>query len=367
MRRNLLVALGLAVVVAGVTVAILREGDESTSHQLPPAPPPAPSAKRQPWTTPEPESALTMVNPQNTSLWLRRQWLHTDVTASEVKELASALQANGVTRVYPFLGGMNESGVPGWRSLGVHRAFSQERISTFTNLLHAADPSIEILPWTGGVPGRDFKWGNATQLAAFVAQMKTLTDHGANGVHLNMEPVASDDMGFLSLVRDVRAALPKDKSVSIAAVAPRNDRISMSPERYWSPEYLKALCEPADEIVIMGYDTWLTDRSEYERVVAEWTAQLAALLPTDAEHGCIWRMGVPTYDDDMPHHKLDVERIDVALRGVKAGLASAKSPGGFAGIALYSSWTTDEQEWAAYDALWLGRKSGSVVITEPVR
>jgi hypothetical protein len=78
-------------------------------------------------------------------------------------------------------------------------------------------------------------------------------------------------------------------------------------------------------------------------------------------------MGVPTYDDEMPHHKLDIERIDVALRGVNEGLSRSSSPGAFKGVALYASWTTDAQEWAAYDALWLGREPLSVVIPEPVR
>jgi hypothetical protein len=187
---------------------------------------------------------------------------------------------------------------------------------------------------------------------------------GADGVHLNIEPVSDSDPGFVELINLVRSGLPATATVSVAAVAPRNARIAVRPEYYWSFDYLRAVCRAADEVVVMGYDTWLDDPVTFRKVVAEWTAALIAELPAG---DCSWRMGIPSYDDHAPHHKLDVERIDLALLGVRDGPAAAGRAGGFTGVAIYASWTTDAQEWAAYDALWLGRAPTAQVIAEPVR
>ncbi len=355
MRRVALALAGLGVAVAVLVVFALLD-DEAPDRRLRPAPAPTESAKRKSWQTPAPAADAA---PGDAALWLRRQWLHAEPTKAELAALKAALAAAGVTRVYPFLGPMNEKGVPGWRSLGVHTPWSAERARAFLEAVPQA------LPWTGGVAGRDVRWEDEAQQSAFAAELTRVCALGGAGVHINIEPVGDGDEGFVKLLARVREALPAGKELSVAVVAPKHASISMAAERYWSVEYLRRVCGPADELVVMGYDTWLTDAAAYERLVADWTEQLARELPPD----CAWRMGVPTYDDDAPHHKLDVERVDVALRGVREGLRrlGGPPPASFRGIALYASWTTDAQEWAAYDALWRGRAPVAGVIPEPVR
>lgn len=356
MPRGVALALaGLGAALAVLLFFTLRDDGPVADGRLPPAPAPAPSAKRKPWVTPAPEPTAA---PGDAALWLRRQWLHAEPTDSELAALTAALAAAGVTRVYPFLGPMNEMGVPGWRSLGVHTPWSASSAERFLKAMPGA------LPWTGGVAVRDVHWADEAQQQAFAAELARVVALGAGGVHINIEPVGDGDEAFVKLLTRVRAVLPAGTELSVAVVAPRNERIEVGAIRYWSMAYLARVCGPADELVVMGYDTWLTDAAAYQRLVADWTEQLAKELPPD----CAWRMGVPTYDDDIPHHKLDVERIDVALRGVREGLARLEAPPpAFRGIALYASWTTDEQEWAAYDALWRGRAPTARVIPEPVR
>jgi hypothetical protein len=327
----------------------------------PEAPKSAGAAHRRPWTTPAP--AATSFDRGENALWLRRQWLYAGVSVDEVDTLAKNLAVAGVTRVYPFLGPMDAKGVPGWRGESGRIAWQPEQAAAFLGRMKAAHPEIAVLPWTGAVVGRDLKFGDDAQLAAFTSELKKVLDAGARGIHLDFEPVADADPGLLQLVRNLKASLGPDKELSIAAVAPRHERIPVQGARYWSMDYLSALCGTVDEIVIMAYDTWLDDADVYQRVMADWTHGLA----TELKGPCAWRIGVPTYDDDGRHHRLDVERIDIALRGVRAGFERSAPPPGFKGVALYASWTTDAQEWAAYDALWRGRSPTAQVLPEPTR
>jgi Glycosyl hydrolases family 18 len=354
----------LVVLLSMGGVLVLALWPDEPKRTLDPAPPPSRSAARKPWETPDVAVPAPQLDPANTALWIRRQWLHTQTEDAEIEGLAKALKASKVTRVYPFLGGINEEGMPGWRSLGVHQRWNEAKAKSFLERFAAQKSGVQVLPWTGGVNGRELKFGDEKQMAAFVAEAQRVVELGADGVHLNIEPVKSGDPGLLALLKTLREKLPARATLSVAAVAPMSPRIAMRPEYYWSFEYLREVCRAADEVVVMGYDTWLGDEASYRLVVREWTQMLVEQLPAA---DCTWRMGVPSYDDAIPHHDLDVERLDVALRGVREGLAEAGKAGGFSGVAIYASWTTDDQEWAAYDRLWLGRESGSGVLTEPAR
>ena len=63
-------------------------------------------------------------------------------------------------------------------------------------------------------------------------------------------------------------------------------------------------------------------------------------------------MGVPTYEDYGFMHRAGVETLDNALLGVVAGLRGLGAGGTFEGVALYAEWTTDPEDWAAYERLW---------------
>ena len=86
---------------------------------------------------------------------------------------------------------------------------------------------------------------------------------------------------------------------------------------HWELPFLREVCRNANEIAVMAYNTGLTSPRAFETLIAAWTKDLAAALPSPQAGGCEWLMGVPAYDDDKDYHRPDVETVE---RGLNVGL-----------------------------------------------
>lgn len=284
-------------------------------------------------------------------LWMRRHWIHGGAPDEERAELARSLEARGIRRIYPFLGPMDPDGVPGWRDDGVIRHYEAERAGAFFTEMHRLSPGLKIVPWTGGNLHQDVHLTDARQRAGFAAQMQAIVDLGADGVQLNVEPMPSGSEGYLDLLRAVKEAIGPGKILSIAAYPPTTP-LHPFEDVHWTLEFTAEVCAVADELAFMGYDTGLRVPRTFERLVETWTADLARTLPPH----CEWSMGVPAYEDDKPWHRPNVERIGTAIDGVRRGLGASLKSARFTGIAIYASWTIDDDEWAAFDRQWRGKE-----------
>lgn len=283
-------------------------------------------------------------------IWMRRHWIHGGAPDEERAALATSLEVRGIRRLYPFLGPMDPDGNPGWRDDGVIRHYEPERARAFFAAMHRLSPGLKIVPWTGGNLHQDVHLTDERQRAGFAAHMKAIVDLGADGVQLNVEPMPSGREGYLDLLRAVKEAIGPDKILSIAAYPPETPLHPFT-DVHWSLAFTGEVCAIADEMVFMGYDTALRVPRMFESLVSTWTSDLARTLPPH----CEWSMGVPAYEDDEPWHRPDVETIGVAIDGVRRGLAEAGTvPETFRGIAIYASWTTDDEEWAVFDRRWRG-------------
>ena len=60
---------------------------------------------------------------------------------------------------------------------------------------------------TGGILDRDVNLKDERQRKAFADHMRRLVEAGADGVHLNIEPLASGAPEYLQLLRNVKAAI----------------------------------------------------------------------------------------------------------------------------------------------------------------
>lgn len=312
-------------------------------------------------TTPPTAAAPT---PADHAIWLRRRWLHEARTDAEIAELARRAQAHGITMLYPFVGPMKPGGRFGWRDGDTLREVDLGVAASFFARIHAADPALVVLPWTGGLLDRDVSLGDPAWRAAFVAQAVALTAAGADGVQVNIEPMPEATSGYLELLRELRAGMGPGKRVSVAAYPPITP-LHPYADVHWSLGFLREVCAAADDVSVMAYDTALPTEAAYRELVTSWTGELAR---TFAGGPCGWRIGVPSYEDDKPWHRPEAETLRAALDGVTAGIAA--SPDGKAplGVAVYASWTTDATEWAAFDA-WRGAVStdgGGVDPPEPV-
>jgi hypothetical protein len=296
---------------------------------------------------------------QANALWLRRRWLHEARSATEVAALIQHLHAHEITAIYPFIGPMRPGGRFGWRDGDVLREYDADTARKFFARAHAAASAdgselpLKILPWTGGVLGKDVHLDDAGWRAAFVVQAKALVDLGADGLQLNIEPMPAFTDGYLALLGELRASLGPAAIIGVAAYPPPTP-LHPYPDVHWSLDFLKAVCEAADDVAVMAYDTALPTTEAYTALVREWTTEIGSELPSAEDAGgCTWRMGVPDYDDDAPWHRPEAETLRAALDGIPQngdGLPlDARSPDG---IAVYASWTTEPVEWATLDLRW---------------
>jgi hypothetical protein len=311
-----------------------------------------PEARGQPdGTAPSPPAAGEFDRRDN-AIWLRRHWMHEGPTHAEIAQLVASLRARGIRRVYPFLGPMDRDGWPGWRSSAGLVRYVPERAGAFLRELHRIAPEIRVLPWTGGILNTDVRLQDEAQRRAFAEHARRLIELGADGIHLNIEPLPSWTPGYVELLRTVRMAIG-DRTLSIAAYPPPTE-LHPFPDVHWELSFLRQVCLNADELAIMAYDTAVRSPSSFQNLVSRWIRELAATLPEPADKGCEWLMGVPTYDDDTEYHRPDVETIENSLNGIVSGLRSLKRPENFRGVAIYASFTTDARKWAVYDRLWRG-------------
>jgi hypothetical protein len=237
---------------------------------------------------------------------------------------------------------------------GRHRPVDLEEARTALEHFNALDPELKVLPWTGGVLRRDVRPENVEERAAFARQLGRIVDAGADGVQINVEPLASNTPGYLDLLRRIRTEIGPDKTLAIAAYPPTTP-LHPFPDVHWTLEFTREVCLVADELAFMGYDTALRSGPTYQGLVEQWVRDLSATLPPPEEGGCTWWMGVPAYEDEgVGYHHPETETLENALIGVARGLQHG-FPSHFRGVAVYAEWTIDDQEWEIYHRLWRGQ------------
>jgi len=314
------------------------------------------------WLRPAPTVDLaTSPNRNDNGIWLRRHWLHGG--HGSVDTLVREANTLGIRRLYPFLGPMDPSGHPGWRDGDTIQTYTEDQVQAFFSAVHTADPDLAVMPWTGGVYQRDVVLSAAHQQAAFAGHMQRLVHLGADGVHINVEPLPNGHPDFLTLLSTVKAAIGPEAVLSVAAYPPTT-HLHPFDDVHWDMDYTRAVCLEADELVVMAYDTALQSQRVYESLVATWVGQYLDHLPPPEAGGCTILFGVPAYEDDEPWHNPEVETMATGLAGVLRGLDGRTVPDHFRGVAVYASWTTDPEEWATYDQTWRGQPPTGAQVTE---
>jgi len=281
-------------------------------------------------------------------LWLQHGWLgdngwfaETGKTLEQrtlmrsperVAELASLLDRHGIRDVFPHLCPANPDG-----SVMPVDAKATER---FLDAL----PGRRVMPWIGGILDVHVHPSKPQWRKKFVASAAALCAEHARlaGVHVNVEPCPSGDAGFLDLLSELRAALPSEAVLSVAAYPPPTF-LHPFEDVHWDEAYYRRVARLADQMVPMMYDTSLRTRMLYRRIMAEWTREVLAW-----SEGTPALLGLPAYDDaDTGYHDPEIENLVEGLAGVHEALASHDAlPDAYRGVAIYSDWEMDESEWA---------------------
>jgi hypothetical protein len=282
---------------------------------------------------------------RHNGLWLQHGWLGDDGwfernhkqeripqfrEPARIAELAGRLREHGITDVFPHVAPVQ----PDWRLPPVNDA----QVERFLQEMEGR----RVLPWVGGVlndqcfpqvPG--WRKGFIRSVVELLQAYPRLS-----GIHLNIEPWPDGNPDMLTLLDELRAALPPGKLLSVAAYPPPT-RWHPSPEVHWGQDYFRQVARRADQLAVMMYDTSLRSRKVYAWLMAEWTREVLAWAGDTPV-----LLGLPAYDDEgVGYHHPDVENLATGLWGVHAGLDSPGPGTNYQGVALYSDWELDEDEW----------------------
>ncbi len=251
-----------------------------------------------------------------------------------IAALYTTLRGHHITDVYPHLCPANRDGtLPGVDSAQAHR------------LLDGL-PGIRILPWIGGIDGRTVRLHDPAWRASFARSAAELIErYPFAGIHLNIEPCPSGDEEFLTLLDELRAALPKGALISVAAYPPPT---ILHPFRnvHWGEDYYRKVSMRSDQMAVMMYDTALRSEKLYIHLMRRWTRDTLAWSSSKE-----LLLGLPTYEDaGARYHVPRVENLRNALLGIHAGLLDLGTlPAHYQGVAIYCLWETDDDEWRYFE------------------
>lgn len=360
MHRTLLRSLALALIAVSALAAIYGLWE--------PAPTPGPPARIY----------------AGNAIWARYQWFsgvpgpfhrtvppyrpgRAPLPAREIEAFADRLRENRIRDVFIFTGSLDPEGrYPLWPLEDARAPFPPA--ATFA-MLHARVPGLRILAWVGGVRAgyrrgqMDLARPSVRENAAALCA-RLVRQAGFDGVHLNIEPTRNDDDDYITLLATVRAALPRGTLLSVAApdLLPVVPRIRPFAVHFWNPAYTARVAARVDQIAFMTYDTFMPFPKLHRVYIRSQTRTLVRAARMGNPRAEVL-LGVPSYDEHTLSHMRHVETLDNTLRGIRAGLLDLnEGTEPFAGVAIYASWTTDEEEWRNYRNLWLG-EPGAVAAT----
>ena len=280
-------------------------------------------------------------------IWIQHGWLGNDNwfykyrkedkieyyrNTEQIKNLAALLRSHNITDVFPHLSPTSIDGaIP---------SLDSDQVAIF---LEEFD-GLRVMPWVGGVVGKQASPGNPRWRRNFTHSVQKLmsTYPKFSGIHINIEPCPSGNKDFLELLDDVRKVLPEEKTLSVSAFPPSTILHPFN-DVHWNKEYYRQVSRRADQLVVMMYDTALRFEKVYQNLNARWTKEVL-----DWSDGTDVLLGLPAYSDEgIGYHDPKVENLKNALLGVHAGLSTLNAlPDHYQGIALYAEWEMDTDEWA---------------------
>jgi hypothetical protein len=295
------------------------------------------------------DTAAHPFNQDRNAVWLEHRWLEKPHSVEEMEQMFRFLDHHGIVYAYPHLIPFDGAG-----RLPLH---NREQMRAFLASARQVAPNMKVLPWVGGLrvgykrsrPGT-IDLGDLGQRQRIVAECRGLMDEGFDGIHLNVEPIANGDDDYLALLRALRTAVGTG-ILSLSATRPGPIAPAFAPNFFWTADYYARIADAADQVVLMTYDTAIPTPGLYRRYVAYAAATVTANLARS--HRTRVLVGIPTYDETGLMHRKGVETPENALVGVVSGLRG-RTGGTFEGVALYAEWTTDPEDWAAYERVWRG-------------
>ncbi|MFI4860565.1 MAG: hypothetical protein ACIAXF_07795 [Phycisphaerales bacterium JB063] len=290
-------------------------------------------------------------------IWMSHRWLGDDAWFQDNGREALRPQYRDPAYIEETLGMLAQRGVvdlmPHLCPCDVHGALPAVDAAQVERVLDTAQRHGQrVLPWVGGVFGDGCLPERVEWRRAFVASVVALLEAHPRlaGIHLNVEPWPDGNADMLLLLDELRAAMPNDKTISVAAYPPPT-RWQPDEQVHWGETYFRDVARRCDHLAVMMYDSAVPLRKPYTHLMARWTREV--LMWSEGREVLL---GLPAYDDaGVGYHDPAVENLSTGLAGVHAGIAQLDHPNtktlapGYRGIALYSLWEIDAEEWALFD------------------
>jgi hypothetical protein len=281
-------------------------------------------------------------------IWMQHGWLGADAWFSEnardparfrsvevMRPVADKFKQHGIRDLFPHL-------CPCFHD-GALPAVDDEQVERFLDVFS----DFRVIPWIGGVHLTHCRPHLVNWRSRFISStMDLLRRHPRlASVQVNIEPMPSGERSFLTLLQELKQAMPPGKLVSIAAYPPPT-RWHPHPDIHWEESYFREVAQHADHLAVMTYDTAIRWEKPYQRLMADWTQEVLTWAGTKPV-----LIGIPAYDDaGSGYHHPHVENLVNALAGVHAGLQRfEKLPMNYLGMALYCDWEMTEDEWQSVE------------------
>jgi hypothetical protein len=286
------------------------------------------------------------------AVWLGHAWVDGRRTAADLEDLRRHVAGTGVHDLYVHAGPLEHDG-------SLDPALYPKAAAMIAGI-HRVLPGVRVQAWLGdtiahgGTPGLHLSEPAVRdRIRASAAQ---ILDAGFQGVHLDLEPVADGDTGYLRTLDEVHA-LTAARGAPLSVAVPQIDPLPhlhavaylpFSHPKWWSQGYFGQVARRCDQIAVMAYDTAMPASSLFGGYIAQQTALALEATPP----GTDLLIGLPGFHtEDMGHHGY-AETVPAAVRGVRVALGRHGGGRQGVGVALYVDFHATESDWTAYREGW---------------
>ncbi len=271
------------------------------------------------------------------AFWMDHAW--STASAPSFTDLETQIATYPIDELYFHVGPLSEDG-----QLATDLSISPEKLAALEATNYA---------WIGQVRS-SIDLDSPTVRANIVASSQWVLTQGFDGIHLDIEPVHSDDTAFVQLLQELRAALPTTKiSVAMDEWQPLflsnwvAQTFNVPIQSYWSTQQVQTVTPYIDELVVMTYDTGFHDPELYEWWVEQQTIALSQIVPATVTV----RVGIPTYAKGASFDPA-AENLTTGLAGFTRGVQNVRSNlSRLTGLAIYPYWEMDTADWQTLENL----------------
>lgn len=304
------------------------------------------------------EIAYRFQNPEvhssaDNAIWLRHQWMSEKHTDAQYRRLVNRLHHMRIRDVYFHAGPLGGNGSIPQKNL--------DGSAAFISRMKRIDPAIRLQPWLGQVA--EFGGGGPLDLrspkvrAEIVRTASRFLDVGADGFHIDLEPIYSGDRDYIDLLHGLHnLTRSRGALLSVAAYTPEPvagmgwvaGLVAKCPG-YWKPAYFLAVAREVDQVAVMCYDSGIPLPGLYGRSIA-WVTRWSIRNGVDRLY-----VGIPTYEAGSYAHFTWSENLANSLHGLRLGVAGlSKADRAKVGAAIFAEWTTSPAEERAFCTDWIG-------------